>query len=70
MISFGNTGGIVATFAFQTEGAPFYHTGYSICMGAACLGALAAVSYAGLVWKEKRMVGIVKGETAIQSLSL
>lgn len=49
MISFGNTGGIVATFCFLAKDAPFYHLGYSICMGVVCVGVLAAVLYAGLV---------------------
>ena len=46
MIGFGNCGGLVATFTFLSKDAPLYHTGYSICMGATCLGALAAVLYA------------------------
>ncbi|KAF6236749.1 hypothetical protein HO173_005040 [Letharia columbiana] len=49
MIGFGNTGGFVATFCFLAKDAPFYHIGYSICMGATCIGALAVVLYAGLV---------------------
>ncbi|KAF6220929.1 hypothetical protein HO133_002609 [Letharia lupina] len=49
MIGFGNTGGFVATFCFLAKDAPFYHVGYSICMGATCIGALAVVLYAGLV---------------------
>lgn len=70
MISFGNTGGIVATFSFLAADGPSYHTGYSICMGAACLGALAATAYAGLVWREKRMLGSTEKRSAAQSLSL
>ncbi len=49
MIGFGNTGGIVATLCFLSQDAPLYHLGYSICMGATCLGVLAVVLYAGLV---------------------
>ncbi len=70
MISFGNTGGIVATFSFLPADAPLYHTGYSICMGATCLGALAATSYAILVWRERRMLEATQGKDAAQSLSL
>lgn len=41
MISFGNIGGIVATFSFTAADAPYYHRGYSImtfgmCLAAAC----------------------------------
>ena len=49
MISFGNTGGIVATFCFLAQDAPFYHLGYSICMGVSCVGVLAVALYAGSV---------------------
>lgn len=52
MIGFGNTGGIVATFCFLTKDAPFYHLGYSICMGVTCVGVLAVALYAGLVTLE------------------
>lgn len=47
MISFGNTGGIVATFCFLAKDAPLYHLGYSICMGVTCVGVLALLLYAG-----------------------
>ena len=39
----------MATFCFLAKDAPFYHLGYSICMGVVCVGVLAAVLYAGLV---------------------
>ena len=61
MISFGNTGGIVATFSFLSKDAPKYHTGYSICMAFTCLGALAAVLYAILVTKENIKTKATKG---------
>ena len=48
-ISFGNTGGIVATFCFLARDAPSYHMGYSVCMGVVCVGVLAAVVYGALV---------------------
>ena len=54
IISFGNSGGIVATFSFLVKDAPTYRTGYSICMGATCAGVLAVVAYALLVWRENR----------------
>ncbi|KAF2192979.1 putative allantoate permease [Zopfia rhizophila CBS 207.26] len=54
MISFGNTGGILATFTFLASDAPHYKKGYSICMGGVCLSTLATVAYAGLVVKARR----------------
>ncbi|MCJ1268728.1 hypothetical protein MMC22_008616 [Lobaria immixta] len=54
IISFGNTGGIVATFSFLVKDAPKYRTGYSICMGATCAGVLAMLAYAALVSRENR----------------
>ncbi len=54
MIGFGNCGGIVATFTFLAKDGPYYHTGYSICMSMVCVGALAAVVYAGLVMNDNR----------------
>ena len=61
MISFGNSGGIVATFSFLSKDAPRYHTGYSICMAFTCLGALAAILYASLITKENMKSKSVKG---------
>lgn len=52
MVSFGNSGGIIATFAFLSKDAPNYHIGYSICLAFTCLGALAAAIYAYLVIME------------------
>lgn len=60
MIGFGNTGGIVATFCFLAKDAPLYHTGYSICMGVTCVGALAVALYGGLVVLENN--GARKGD--------
>lgn len=34
-----------ATFTFLSQDAPFYHTGYSICLGMVCMGAVCAVVY-------------------------
>lgn len=57
LISFGNTGGIVATFAFLAKDAPLYHTGYSICMAAVVIGAASATAYAALVFRARRNKG-------------
>ena len=57
MISFGNIGGIVATFAFLKKDAPRYHTGYSIVMAFACLGVAASALYALAVVRQNRLRG-------------
>lgn len=65
-ISFGNTGGIIATFAFQKKDSPRYHTGYSICMVMSVVGAAASLCYGLLVWRERaclRMKDDEKEET-------
>ncbi|ORY03758.1 putative allantoate permease [Clohesyomyces aquaticus] len=61
MISFGNTGGIVATFTFLATDAPYYKKGYSICMGAICLSVVSTIAYAALVWRERRSTRTVAG---------
>ena len=70
MISFGNTGGIVAAFCFLAKDAPSYHMGYSICMGATCLGALAVALYAGLVILENRGARSIDEKEVTKKLSL
>ena len=57
MISFGNLGGIVATFTFQKTDAPFYHTGYSICLGMTALCLLSSTIYGLLIWRERKAMG-------------
>lgn len=52
IIGFGNTGGIVATFAFLAKDAPRYHTGYSILLAFVCLGSLATALYMACVWRQ------------------
>ena len=56
IISFGNTGGILATFTFLKRDAPLYHTGYSICLAVTVVGAVASSLYGLLVWRERRAV--------------
>jgi hypothetical protein len=53
MISFGNTGGIVATFSFLAADAPRYTKGYTICLAVA-LGLVAAILYGLLIWRENK----------------
>lgn len=55
MIGFGNCGGIIATFSFLQADAPLYHTGYSICMGATCMGGLAAILYGYCAWRKNAL---------------
>jgi len=56
MIGFGNCSGIIAAFSFLTTDAPYYHTGYSICMGAMCICLAASTLYAGLIWLENQKI--------------
>ncbi|PSN64775.1 putative allantoate permease [Corynespora cassiicola Philippines] len=56
MISFGNTGGILAPFTFLTKFAPYYRTGYSVCMAVVALGTISTISYATLIVLERRKV--------------
>ena len=56
MISVGNTGGILAPFAFLPQDAPTYRPGYSVCMAAAALGFVAALCYAALVVQARKKV--------------
>lgn len=51
MISFGNTGGILAPFAFLPKYAPYYRTGYAICMGVTIMGLTATLLYTFLILK-------------------
>jgi MFS family permease len=69
MISFGNTGGIVATFSFLKQDAPYYRTGYWILMSVAIVGTVATILYAALVQKERREASRVDNEKA-NTLSL
>lgn len=55
-IGFGNIGGIVATFAFESKDAPFYHRGYSILMALLCVGGVTAMGYFLAVWRENKTV--------------
>ena len=50
--SFGNTGGLFATFTFMAKDAPQYHTGYSIVLAFVCLGSLTTALYIARIWAE------------------
>lgn len=54
VISFGNTGGIVATFSFLAADAPRYIKGYTVCLAVEALGLVAAILYGLLIWRENK----------------
>ncbi|KAI1142729.1 MFS general substrate transporter [Hypoxylon sp. FL0543] len=72
MVCFGNAGGIVATFCFLKKDAPYYHTGYSICLGMGALCGVSCICYALLIWREKRAISrnVREGDTAQHILYL
>ncbi|KAI2794109.1 hypothetical protein POX_a00699 [Penicillium oxalicum] len=53
-IGFGNIGGIIATYSFFDSDAPYYKTGYSICISFCCLSILACTIYGFVLWRENR----------------
>ncbi|MCJ1475670.1 hypothetical protein MMC13_004333 [Lambiella insularis] len=54
MIAFGNTGGIVATFAFLATDAPRYVKGYTVCLTVVGVGLVAAIAYGFIISRENR----------------
>lgn len=44
-IGFGNIGGIIASFTFQTKDSPRFVPGYSICIAFAILSAITSTIY-------------------------
>ncbi|KAI1073422.1 major facilitator superfamily domain-containing protein [Whalleya microplaca] len=56
MICFGNAGGIVATFAFLKQDAPYYRSGYSICLAMGALCMVSCACYGFLIWREMKAV--------------
>ena len=58
MLGFGNLGGIVATFTFQSTDAPYYKKGYSVFFFGICLMAVGCMVYAaGLLVERRRVSG-------------
>jgi predicted MFS family arabinose efflux permease len=54
-ISFGNIGGIVSTYAFVSSEAPYYRTGFIICLSFVCLALVSAALYViVLFWENRR----------------
>lgn len=70
MISFGNTGGILAPFAFLPKDRPYYHPGYVACMIVTVVGVVATLCYTFLVIKERRRVHKDDGNKDMLALSL
>ena len=56
MIGFGNAGGFVATFSFQTKDAPEYHNGYIIVIFGLCLTGACTIAYSIGCYLENRRV--------------
>lgn len=63
MIGFGNIGGIVATFLFVKKDAPYYHSGYSVCLAMAALCVVSCAGYGLLIWRERNRITKNKKET-------
>lgn len=54
VVGFGNTGGIIAAFAFLKKDAPFYYAGYSAIISTTAAGVIASLIYGGLVVRARR----------------
>ncbi|KAI0845359.1 MFS general substrate transporter [Daldinia vernicosa] len=52
MICFGNIGGIIATFLFLKKDAPYYVSGYSVCLAMSALCVVSCASYGLLIRRE------------------
>lgn len=44
-VGFGNIGGIIATYAFLSNDAPYYTKGYAICIAFTSLSGMACIAY-------------------------
>ncbi|PQE16702.1 Major facilitator superfamily domain general substrate transporter protein [Rutstroemia sp. NJR-2017a BBW] len=70
MVGSGGCGGIIATFSFLATDAPFYHTGYSICIGAICIAAACSILYGVLAVYHNRTLRESDGEKKARLYSL
>ena len=70
IISFGNTGGIVATFCLLARDAPTYRRGYAICIGATFLGATAILAYLCLLLRANRRRKVSEVEDRVERHAL
>jgi MFS family permease len=53
-IGLGNTGGIIAVFAFLKKDGPKFVTGYSICISFVCLSLLTCIAYCAMCAAQNR----------------
>ncbi|KAI0382725.1 putative allantoate permease [Hypomontagnella monticulosa] len=70
IIGFGNTGGIVAPFAFLAQDAPYYHPGYTMCMAIAALGIAVTLCYSFLILRERRQEKVAGSTNSQRGLGL
>ncbi|KAI0518504.1 putative allantoate permease [Xylaria bambusicola] len=54
LLCFGNLGGIIATFSFLKKDAPYYHTGYVLCISFSALCVIASIGYGWFIWLERK----------------
>jgi hypothetical protein len=66
-ISFGNLGGIIATFLFLTKDAPYYKTGYSVCIAFAALSMVASTAYVLGIRRENMERDAGRGGVVVES---
>lgn len=50
----------MATFSFLKSGAPYYHTGYSICLATSALCVVMCACYAFLIWRERNEDSVIQ----------
>ncbi|KAL2146054.1 hypothetical protein VTI28DRAFT_5393 [Corynascus sepedonium] len=54
-IGFGNIGGIIATYSFVKDDAPYFKKGYAICLSFICLSVVSCFAYAAAItWENKK----------------
>ncbi|GKZ33534.1 hypothetical protein AbraIFM66950_003438 [Aspergillus brasiliensis] len=53
-VGFGNTGGIISTYAFLAKDAPLYRNGYIISLSFICFSAACCIGYFVAVWTENK----------------
>ncbi|KAI0906733.1 MFS general substrate transporter [Ustulina deusta] len=53
MICIANIGGIIATLTFSKRDAPYYRTGYLVCLSASSLCVVMSALYGILIWRKR-----------------
>ncbi len=59
-----------SAFTFLAADAPYYHTGYSICLGMVCLGAVSAVVYGFLLTMQNKRHSALGEKGGVKYFSL